>query len=211
MSDPMAIFKNEGVSFIDGLHDIGALKARRIDLWDIRDDDIIINTFPKSGTTWMLRLVSEMYPDLHWQLKPTNLATRPFCQRKVMFGPWADHVIGWRRFGIEDGVLHVTYEDMKTDLKSVSSQISQFLSRPIDDDQLNRALNKSTFQLMKEAGDDDYFMPPRDETSWWAGETFFRKGKIGDWKSHFTVAQNEMFDDKISRILEENGVTLVYE
>ncbi|XP_002731540.1 sulfotransferase 1 family member D1-like [Saccoglossus kowalevskii] len=300
MANPWTVFKHDGFSFIGGLHDRKAVKDRRIDAWDIREDDVIITTFPKSGTTWMLRLVSEMYPDLHWQLKPTNLAARPcyfyedadllsgiyavhvkavqttlhempsprlmychapveffhsawrenstrckviyitrnpkdvcvsmfhylnsdrknwtwdefvtrFVNGDVIFGPWTNHVIGWKRFGIEDGVLHVKYEDMKTDLKSVILKISQFLSRPIDEDQLNRALKRSCFRSMKEAGDDVNLMPCRDENSWWAGGPSFRNGRVGDWKSHFTVSQNEMFDQRISEIMKENCTKLTYE
>ncbi|XP_077865125.1 sulfotransferase 2B1-like [Saccoglossus kowalevskii] len=254
MANPWTVFKHDGFNFVGGFHNREAVKNRRINVWDNREDDVIITTFPKSGTTWMLQLVSEMFPDLNWQLKPTNLAARAcyfyenadlltgnyaihvkavqttlhempsprlmYSHREnttrckiiyitrnpkdvcvsmfhflnsdkgdVVFGPWTDHVIGWKRFGVDDGVLHVAYEDMRADLKSVAFKISQFLSRPVDDDQLKRALKRSDFQSMKEAGDD---------------------GRVGDWKSHFTVSQNELFDQTISRIMNENGVKLTY-
>nr|XP_006816180.1 PREDICTED: sulfotransferase family cytosolic 2B member 1-like [Saccoglossus kowalevskii] len=220
MANPWTVFKHDGFNFVGGFHNREAVKNRRINVWDNREDDVIITTFPKSGTTWMLQLVSEMFPDLNWQLKPTNLAARacyfyenadlltgnyaihvkavqttlhempsPRLMGDVVFGPWTDHVIGWKRFGVDDGVLHVAYEDMRADLKSVAFKISQFLSRPVDDDQLKRALKRSDFQSMKEAGDD---------------------GRVGDWKSHFTVSQNELFDQTISRIMNENGVKLTY-
>ncbi|XP_077996529.1 sulfotransferase 1B1-like [Glandiceps talaboti] len=40
---------------------------------------------------------------------------------------------------------------------------------------------------------------------------FFGKGIVGDWKNHFPVAQNEMFDKEIVSRLEEAGIPMKYE
>ncbi|XP_002741605.1 sulfotransferase 1 family member D1-like [Saccoglossus kowalevskii] len=297
------VFEHDGCYFIDRFHDIDAVKERRIDRWDIRDDDVIIQTFPKSGTLWMLHAVSQMYDNLNWKLKPVDRVARPgvwfektdsvpglygsmvkavkstfhemqsprlmichvpqqffhtswrkgnrkckiihvtrnpkdvcvssfkffqslqfiemhltweewvkaFVEGQVPFGPWLDNVWGWNQFGLEDNVLHVTFEDMKRDLKSVLVKVADFLERPLSDDMLDHVVSQCSLDAMRASQTDVQTLAIRDEGTSRENMKFLRKGEVGDWKYHFTVAQNEYFDKKITAEANKLGLQLQYE
>ncbi|XP_078000605.1 sulfotransferase 1A1-like [Glandiceps talaboti] len=125
------------------------------------------------------------------------------------FRRWLPHVIEWKKFGLEHNVLHVTYEDLKKDMKSEFKKMADFLDRPLSSEQLDKVVASCSLAEMrkhavKELDFDDkgYDFKMSD---------FFRKGKTGNWKDHFTVAQSEMFDEKIGKSLEEAGIEFTYE
>ncbi|XP_077994441.1 sulfotransferase 1E1-like [Glandiceps talaboti] len=299
-------FFYDGSYFLDSLHDVNAIRERRIDDWDIREDDVVIVTFPKSGTLWMHNALRMMYRDLNWQLAKTQKVVRlcqlyepsddrqdiysmhkratqttlnrmssprlmishlhpqffhsdwrngkkkckvicvtrnpkdvcvsfyhfakslpffdmnlcwedwvqAFSDGRVWCGPWLDFTLAWKDYGLEDNVLHVTFEDMKKDLKSVLSQVGDFLGRPKSDEELDRVTTSCGFDAMKRScGDNQSIMAARDNNNAWRpGQCqYFRKGKVGDWKNHFTIAQNVYFDQKITTNAERQGLELVYE
>ncbi|XP_071171129.1 sulfotransferase 1C2-like [Mytilus edulis] len=39
----------------------------------------------------------------------------------------------------------------------------------------------------------------------------YRKGAVGDWKNHFTVAQNEQFEDLLEKKMNGEDVNYTYE
>ncbi|XP_077861979.1 amine sulfotransferase-like [Saccoglossus kowalevskii] len=282
------VFEHDGCYFADSVHDMDAVKERRIDRWDIRDDDIIIQTFPKSGTLWMLHAVSQMYDNLNWKLKPVDRVARPgvwfektdsvpglygsmvravkstfhemqsprlmICHVPAQFfhTSWRNgnrkckiiHVtrnpkdvcvssfkffktlqfvkmhLTWEewvkafvegQFGLEDNVLHVTFEDMKRDLKSVLVKVADFLERPLSDDMFDHVVSQCRLDAMRASHADVQKMAVRDEGTWHENTKYLRKGEVGDWKNHFTVAQNEYFDKNITAEAKKRGLKLQYE
>uniref|UniRef100_A0A672G3Q1 Sulfotransferase n=1 Tax=Salarias fasciatus TaxID=181472 RepID=A0A672G3Q1_SALFA len=97
-----------------------------------------------------------------------------FLAGKVPFGSWFDHVNGWWRKRRTYPKLHfMFYEDLSEVTKT------EVMSGVKFDSMRNNAMtNYSTYPLMK------FDVSP-----------FMRKGQVGDWKSHFTVAQDEEFDE----------------
>nr|XP_006825115.1 PREDICTED: amine sulfotransferase-like [Saccoglossus kowalevskii] len=271
------VFEHDGCYFVDKIHDIDAVKERRIDRWDIRDDDVIIQTFPKSGTLWMLHAVSLMYDDLNWKLNPTGKSLRlgyfyektdsvpglygatvratkcslhempsprlmlshlhpqffhtewrkrnrkckiicitrnpkdvcvsfynflksltfaemhlswddwveAFIEGRVWYGPWLQYALAWNQYGLEDNVIHVTFEDMKQDLKSVLVKIADFLGRPLTEETIDRVVAMCSLDEMRASGTDVQMSPAQSGESWPQHAEYFRKGQIGDWKKSF--------------------------
>ncbi|XP_070547208.1 sulfotransferase 2A1-like [Ptychodera flava] len=144
--------------------------------------------------------------DLNW-----DEWVRAFVDGKVWYGSWLDHVLGWRRFGLEDNVLHVTFEEMKKDLKSVLVKVADFLNRPKSDEELDDVVKKCSFASMSQ-GVEFYRRVSSlgDENSFLNSVQHLRKGKVGDWKNHFLVSQNEFFDREITVKAEKHGLKLVY-
>ncbi|KPP78034.1 Cytosolic sulfotransferase 3-like [Scleropages formosus] len=116
-----------------------------------------------------------------------------FKKGDVVFGSWYDHVKNWwEKKEINSNILYMFYEDLAEDTDREINRICSFLGispskeerdyvrGQVDFNTMknNRMANYSTISVM------DFKISP-----------FMRKGKVGDWKNHFTVAQNEDFDE----------------
>ncbi|XP_077998706.1 sulfotransferase 1E1-like [Glandiceps talaboti] len=121
-----------------------------------------------------------------------------FVEGKVYAGPYHKHLIAWRKLGEDDNVLHVTYEEMKADIAAAIRKIAEFLGRPLKEEKIQQVVETTSFDSMKSAGTK---VAQSQEV-----KNFMRKGIIGDWKSYFTVAQNEYFDREVNDTLKENGI-----
>ncbi|XP_078000379.1 sulfotransferase 1 family member D1-like [Glandiceps talaboti] len=126
-----------------------------------------------------------------------------------IFGPWLPHVVEWKKFGLEHNVLHVTYEDLKKDMKSEFKKMADFLERPLSSEQLDKVVASCSLEEMRKHAVKELDF---DDTGYdFKMSDFFRKGKTGNWKDRFTVAQSEMFDEKIGKSLKEAGIGFTYE
>ncbi|XP_018527241.1 cytosolic sulfotransferase 3 [Lates calcarifer] len=124
-----------------------------------------------------------------------------FLEGKMVFGSWYDHVNNWWKKKETYSNLHyMFFEDMIEDTGREIDKLCNFLglSKSAEDKKLitggvqfdnmkkNSMANYSTFSAM------DFKVSP-----------FMRKGKVGDWKNHFTVAQNEEFDEDYKRKMKD--------
>ncbi|XP_038065189.1 sulfotransferase 1A1-like isoform X2 [Patiria miniata] len=131
---------------------------------------------------------------------------------KCIFGTWWDHYLYFWRKRHEPNILVLQFEDMKRDLRGIVEQTSQFLGKNFSAETLDAITEHCTFANMKKnpmANQDSVFALPVDEKT---GDkaSFMRKGKVGDWRSHFTVAQNEVMDAKTKEKLHGTGLTFDY-
>ncbi|XP_077998750.1 sulfotransferase 1 family member D1-like [Glandiceps talaboti] len=115
-----------------------------------------------------------------------------FMNKQVSFGDWFDHVIGWWKYKDHPNVLYLKYEDMKRDPHKAVRQIAEHIDRPISDDFLNRVVEETSFKSMKGREKKEYTFNRAIIDS--KISPFIRKGIVGDWENHFTVAQNEEFE-----------------
>ncbi|XP_040911310.1 cytosolic sulfotransferase 2-like isoform X2 [Toxotes jaculatrix] len=131
----------------------------------------------------------------HIQPEPGDWSNflQKFMDGKVVFGSWYDHVNGWWEKKQTYSKLHyMFYEDLVEDSGREIDHLCSFLCLSpsaeekervttgvkFDNMKQNKMINYSTVEIM------DQKVSP-----------FMRKGKVGDWKNHFTVAQNEQFDE----------------
>uniref|UniRef100_A0A673A1K0 Sulfotransferase n=1 Tax=Sphaeramia orbicularis TaxID=375764 RepID=A0A673A1K0_9TELE len=129
-----------------------------------------------------------------------------FMQGKMVFGSWYDHVNGWwEKKNTYSNIHYMFYEDLIEDTDreidalccflglSPSAEEKELVRRKVRFDEMkeNDKVNHSTFKLM------DFNI-----------STFIRKGKVADWKNHFTVAQSEEFDEDYKKKMK--GSTLKF-
>ncbi|XP_069830985.1 amine sulfotransferase-like [Dendropsophus ebraccatus] len=116
-----------------------------------------------------------------------------FISGKVLGGSWFDHLRGWYTHKEDFNILFVTYEEMKQDLRSAVKKICKFVDKNLDEKAIDTVVERATFKNMKEDPVANYRFMSNDVLDHSKGESL-RKGIVGDWKNHMTVAQSEMFD-----------------
>ncbi|XP_077996525.1 sulfotransferase 2A8-like [Glandiceps talaboti] len=138
-----------------------------------------------------------------------NKFVEEFIKGRTLYGPWLQHVIQWKTVGIEDNVLQVTYEDVKEDMSNAIRKLGNFLQVDLSDQDIQRIKMACSVEGMRESIHKCIIL----DKAIFDGDAkqFVRKGIVGDWKNHFLVAQNEMFDNEIVGRLDEAGIHLKYE
>uniref|UniRef100_A0A673T3A8 Sulfotransferase n=1 Tax=Suricata suricatta TaxID=37032 RepID=A0A673T3A8_SURSU len=116
-----------------------------------------------------------------------------FMTGKVAFGSWYDHVKGWWEKRNDYRIYYLFYEDMKEDPKHEIQKLLKFLDKDLPEETVDKILYHSSFDVMKQNPYTNYttFLKARMDLSI---SPFMRKGILGDWKNHFTVAQYERFE-----------------
>ncbi|XP_033748487.1 amine sulfotransferase-like [Pecten maximus] len=123
-----------------------------------------------------------------------------YTEGKMLYGSWFQTLFDWEKTKAtnkEDNVMYLIYEDMKQDLLSYVTKMASFLGVTYDKPFLEEVTDRCTFKTMVKTiideikpQDQDFIHKVSDEKKL----PIYRKGEVGDWKNHFTVAQNEAFD-----------------
>ncbi|XP_069840595.1 sulfotransferase 1C4-like isoform X3 [Dendropsophus ebraccatus] len=185
------------------------------DIWDqiynfqAREDDILVATFPKAGTTWMQEIVDliMLNGDVERSMRAPCFVKVPFIEinprplPSVPWGSWFDHVIGWWKARDKQQILYVFYEDMIEDPKREIRKVSTFLDKDLTEEVLDTICHHTSFDSMKDNPMANYSVLPSfvfDHSI----SPFMRKGKVGDWMNHFLVEQNIIFDEEYKKRME---------
>ncbi|XP_027023119.2 cytosolic sulfotransferase 3-like [Tachysurus fulvidraco] len=116
-----------------------------------------------------------------------------FMEGKKVFGPWYDHVCGyWEKKQTYSNLHYMFFEDMVEDTGREVERLCSFLGLSTPIEERERVSQSTHFDKMKENKMTNYSTVPVMD---FKISPFMRKGKVGDWKNHFTVAQNEQFDE----------------
>ncbi|XP_061172447.1 sulfotransferase 1E1-like [Saccostrea echinata] len=84
-----------------------------------------------------------------------------------------------------------TLEVLESDPVSEIKGLSAFMDKSCDDQLANQISEKCSFQNLKTAS--------ASIKGGGRSDPLYRKGKVGDWKNHFTVALNEEFDQYLQQ------------
>ncbi|XP_046896880.1 cytosolic sulfotransferase 3-like isoform X1 [Hypomesus transpacificus] len=122
-----------------------------------------------------------------------NSFLQRFMEGKMVFGSWYDHVTGWwEKKQSHSKLLYVFFEDMVEDTGRELDRLCSFLGISPSAEEKEKVIGGVQFDNMKKNNMTNYSTIPVMD---FKISPFMRKGKVGDWKNHFTVAQNEQFDE----------------
>ncbi|XP_071954183.1 uncharacterized protein [Antedon mediterranea] len=134
-------------------------------------------------------------------------------QEDLLMGGFFTHALEYWKHRHDSNFLYMKYEDMKKDPKGSVTKFANHLERTLTDEELDKVVHYSDVKNMKKTYD-DVEKKVKDGvflTKAVGKSPFIRKGQIGDWKNHFTVAQNEQFDAKIRENLHGTGLAFDFE
>ncbi|XP_068953634.1 sulfotransferase 1C2-like [Petaurus breviceps papuanus] len=129
-----------------------------------------------------------------------------FINGKVSCGPWYDHVKGWWKAKDKHQILFLFYEDIKENPKSEIQKVMKFMGKNLDEKILDKIVQETSFEKLKENPMINHSTVPKtimDQSI----SPFMRKGIVGDWKNHLTVAQNEKFNRDYKKKMEGTSLT----
>ncbi|XP_053878756.1 sulfotransferase 6B1-like isoform X2 [Malaclemys terrapin pileata] len=140
-----------------------------------------------------------------------------FMHGKLCWGSYFDYLVEWNKHMDDENVMAITYEELKEvhycqialeqlfllTIVSVKmhrhlnqtlglKKIADFFGFSLSEEEIQTVAEKSSFKAMKEKS---------SKTHGALGKIFFRKGIIGDWKDHFSEAQNKEMDIKFEECL----------
>ncbi|XP_077303573.1 sulfotransferase 1C1-like isoform X2 [Lithobates pipiens] len=121
-----------------------------------------------------------------------------FLYGKVSWGSWFDHVIGWWKAKDRHQILYIFYEDMIEDPQREIQKVMTFLEKDLPDEVLQKIVQHTSFKMMKKNPMANFTVLPTsmfDQTV----SSFMRKGQVSDWKNHFLVSQNILFDEEYKK------------
>ncbi|TWW56844.1 Cytosolic sulfotransferase 3 [Takifugu flavidus] len=122
-----------------------------------------------------------------------NTYFQRFMQGQLLYGSWYDHVNGWWKKKQSYANIHyMFYEDMIEDTGREINKLCNFLGLSPSEQLKTQISGKVNFDSMK---NNDMVNYSTFGVMDFNVSRFMRKGKVGDWKNHFTVAQNEEFDE----------------
>ncbi|XP_071065571.1 sulfotransferase 2A1-like [Dasypus novemcinctus] len=166
----------------------------------VKDEDVITLSYPKSGTNWLLEIISLIHSrgDPSWVQSVVNWDR----------SPWLENVDGYeeiRKHRPEKGPRFYTshlpiqffprsfFSSKAKDRRGTIELISQFLGYKLTPEELSSVLKNISFQVMKDNKMSNFCQLP-DTLMDHSKAQLIRKGITGDWKNHFTVALSETFD-----------------
>lgn len=128
-----------------------------------------------------------------------------FLSGNVSWGSWFDHVIGWWKAKDRHQILYIFYEDMIEDPQREIRKVMTFLEKDLSDEVLQKILQHTSFESMKKNPMVNFSVLPNSVIDQ-SISPFMRKGKVGDWKNHFLVSQNILFDEEYEKRMACSGL-----
>jgi estrone sulfotransferase len=105
------------------------------------------------------------------------------------YGSWSQHIRSWMSAGLPPNrFLLIKYEDMLANTDEILRRIAKFSGLYWSEDEVNLAIQKSSFNNMREIEETKGF--PKENK--FAG-SFIRKGKSGTWHDVFGSKEKEVF------------------
>uniref|UniRef100_A0A3P9I587 Sulfotransferase n=1 Tax=Oryzias latipes TaxID=8090 RepID=A0A3P9I587_ORYLA len=127
-----------------------------------------------------------------------------FMDGKMVFGSWYEHVKGWwEKQKSHPNILYLFYEDLIENTEEELDKLCSFLGLSPSSESKKQVMEKALFDNMK---NNKMANGSADAVLDFKISPFMRKGKVGDWKNHFTVQQNEEFSEDYDKKMKDTDL-----
>nr|XP_026691902.1 cytosolic sulfotransferase 3 [Ciona intestinalis] len=155
------------------------------------------NSFPPNPHD--IKRQIEMYPKDWNSFFESSISGKQLLGNKE--GEWyMENLLSWYPHRNDENVLFVYFEDLIQDSEKEIKRIADFLGVSVTPEDVSCIANATSFVSMKQQSSSGEQMI-----------NFYRKGKVGDWKNHFTVAQSERMDALVKEKLSGTDIQFTYE
>ena len=133
-----------------------------------------------------------------------------FRKKRLCYGDWLDHSVGWWKYRDNKNVLFLTYEAMKKDVVAEIKKIAIFCGQSLTSEEIDFIVKKTEFNKMKKDPMAHYTLSMTPDSHDSSISPLLRKGEVGDWKNYFNEEMNEFIDEHYISPLKAEGVQLDY-
>lgn len=133
-----------------------------------------------------------------------------FCEERIPFGPFFDHVVGYWKASLEqpDKFLFLKYEELKEDPTLQLKRLAEFVGMPFTSQEesegvIQQIIEMCSIKNMKELEVNKSGVINK----LFEKKTYFRKGEVGDWTHHFTPPMVEKMKKLMDKKLEGTGLS----
>ena len=157
---------------------------------------------------------------LAWEDLPLEDAFEFFCEGFTPGGPYWDHLLGYWRASLEspEKILFLKYEDLKKKTEYRIKKMAQFMGYPFSFEEevkgvVQKIIDLCSFENLSnlevnKSGKARLDVGVGVNTFEFENNTYFRKGKVGDWKNYLTPEMATRLDQIIEQKLNGSGLTL---
>ncbi|XWS60411.1 hypothetical protein CRYUN_Cryun07bG0034400 [Craigia yunnanensis] len=137
-----------------------------------------------------------------------------FCEGVFVHGPYWEHVLEYWKASLEcpERILFLKYEHMKNNTSFYVKRLAEFMGYPFTSEEEKQGVVDKIIALCSLENLSSSEVNKRGEqrpNSLFAckNELFFRKGKVGDWKSEMTPEMGARLDQIMEQKLSGSGLT----
>nr|GLL18780.1 cytosolic sulfotransferase 5-like [Ipomoea trifida] len=155
---------------------------------------VYVTRNPKDTVVSLFHYVkkSKTFEEAPWTVEE---AADQFCKGVVPYGPYYEHVLGYRKESLENPkkVFFVTYEELKGDPNAHVKRLAEFLGCPVGEEAAEEIVRRCSFGELSNAA-----VNKSGDMFTWLGlpnNSFFRKGEVGDYANFLSPETIRRIDD----------------
>ncbi|KQJ96083.1 cytosolic sulfotransferase 6 [Brachypodium distachyon] len=136
-----------------------------------------------------------------------------FCEGVSSYGPIWDHNLGFWKKSVSDpdNVLFLKYDEMTAQPVEHVKMLAEFLGIPFTDEEVSQGIveetvNLCSFEKLKSLPANSSGVSDRIGGVPMENSSYFRTGKVGDWKNHMTEEMAKKLDDIVEEKIKGSGL-----
>ncbi|XP_013772090.1 sulfotransferase 1C4-like isoform X1 [Limulus polyphemus] len=133
-----------------------------------------------------------------------------FLQNRPTYSPFWKHNLEFWEHHNDPNVLFLHYEDLYTDPRAGVKEIASFFGKILSEEEIEKVIDHCSFNNMSKNPSTSQIDQENSAERIVGESKFFRKGKVGDWKSYFTEEMDQRMNQWIENHFRKSGLTFTY-